>query len=77
MAFPQSVKDEAFSRSGGQCECQRSGHRHSGRCPTTLTQTSAQYHHKTAFAVGGRDVLSNCEVLCLSCHQQTESYGRH
>jgi 5-methylcytosine-specific restriction endonuclease McrA len=70
MAFPQSVKDDAYSRSGGQCECTRTSHpKHSpGRCPTQLTKTSGEYHHRTAVASGGDDTLSNCEYLCIPCH---------
>jgi len=74
MAFSESVKDEAFKRSGGRCECTRSSHdNHTGRCSTTITRHTAEYHHVTA---GGPDILSNCEALCKGCHKQTQSYGR-
>lgn len=79
MPFPESVKASAFRRSAGRCECQRTGpgHAHIGRCPILLTRATAQFHHITAQAVGGYDGLSNCEVLCETCHRQTASYGRH
>jgi 5-methylcytosine-specific restriction endonuclease McrA len=77
VAFPQEVKDKAFARSGGQCECVRQGHGHPRRCPKVLTRATAQFHHRHAEALGGSDALSNCEVLCLACHQATPSYGRH
>jgi 5-methylcytosine-specific restriction endonuclease McrA len=77
MPFPESVKDEAFKRAGGRCECKRSGHPHIGRCMIRLTPSTAQLHHITAQAVGGDDGISNCEVLCAHCHRLTDSYGRH
>ncbi|MBI4295039.1 MAG: HNH endonuclease [Chloroflexi bacterium] len=84
MPFPQSVKDEAFRHSGGRCECTRehpgriNAPHHGGRCPRPFSQYGGQWeaHHITAESVGGSDFLSNCEVLCLTCHQLTQSYGR-
>ena len=70
MAFSDSVKDEAFKRSGGRCECTRAHPSHSGRrCATTFTRHGRwEAHHKTAVASGGTDSLSNCEALCIPCH---------
>lgn len=78
MAFSEDVKVKAFKRSGGRCECRRKSHRHLlGRCMSPLlSRASAEFHHITAQAQGGSDGLSNCEVLCKSCHRQTASYGR-
>ena len=78
MAFSEEIKDQAYRRSGGQCECTRAHNTHQGRrCPTTFGRSATwEAHHKTAVSVGGNDGLSNCEVLCLACHKQTESYGR-
>ena len=77
MAFAESIKDEAFRRSGGQCECTRYSHSHFGRCPTKVTRYSPEYHHILSQDAGGSDGLSNCEVLCVTCHKQTASYGAH
>ena len=77
MAFPDSVKDQAFQRSGGRCECRRETHGHYGRCSTTVTRHGAQYHHIIAESKHGPDTLSNCEVLCVPCHKKTQSYGRY
>jgi 5-methylcytosine-specific restriction endonuclease McrA len=79
LAFSEATKDAAYARSGGRCECTRKDGLHQGypRCPTRVTRHGAQYHHKTAESVGGSDSLANCEVLCLSCHRATDSYGRH
>ena len=83
MPFPQSVKDRAFKRSGGRCECRRVSHDHRNRsrrrltrCPTTITSRNVQYHHVHAESLGGPDTLSNCEALCTPCHRGTRSYGR-
>lgn len=86
MAFPQSVVDQAFARSGGRCECARQhpgrieAPHHGSRCPRTFMRTgrgtSWEAHHITAESVGGSDTLSNCEILCITCHSLTQSYGR-
>lgn len=75
MPFSDNVKDQAFRRSGGQCECRRSTHGHLGRCPTKISRHGAEYHHVVADSAGGADTLSNCEALCVSCHRKTQSYG--
>jgi 5-methylcytosine-specific restriction endonuclease McrA len=77
MPFSPNTKAQALRLSGHRCECTRLGHGHSGRCRTSLGASTAQFHHKHAHALGGPDSLSNCEVLCASCHRQTGSYGRH
>jgi 5-methylcytosine-specific restriction endonuclease McrA len=74
MAFPQSVTDAAWRRSGGKCECTRAGCKHTGRCNTTLTKWHA--HHVVSQNAGGADTLANCEALCVPCHENTASYGR-
>ncbi len=74
--FTDSTKDAAFHLAGARCQCQRLGHGHTGRCTTALTASTARFHHITAQSAGGSDALSNCEVLCQPCHEQTASYGR-
>lgn len=68
MAFSEETKKAALKSAGNRCECKRLSHTHAGRCKTTLTKASAEFHHKTAVASGGSDALSNCEVLCRTCH---------
>ena len=78
MAFSEETKMAAFKRAGGQCECTRMSctiHREY-RCPTKLVNGRWHAHHKTAVASGGSDALSNCEALCIPCHEQTGTYGR-
>lgn len=84
MPFPQRVIEEAFVRSGGRCECHREhpgrteAPHHGARCPRTFTRYGGGFeaHHITAESAGGSDTLSNCEILCTTCHQLTQSYGR-
>ena len=88
MAFSDLTVRQAWARSGGRFECERASHGHgySGRCTQRLmwNQRGNDYssygweaHHKTAVSSGGSDTLSNCEILCMSCHKKTGSYGRH
>ena len=76
--FSQSVKDQAFARSGGRCECHREhtgkdAPHHGGRCPKTFTKYGTWHAHH--ISKDGPDTLSNCEALCIPCHQLTQSYG--
>lgn len=74
MAFSQETKDAAWRRAGGKCECTRiTCSHHAGRCNAGLSKWHA--HHRTAVTSGGSDELSNCEALCITCHQNTGSYG--
>ena len=78
MEFSEKVLREAFSRSGGRCECRRASHRHGDqRCPKTLAWTSHgkepegwEAHH---IAAEGPDTASNCEILCFSCLRATST----
>lgn len=78
MAFSEATKQAAFNRAGGQCECDRLSctvHR-TIRCGARLTGRW-HAHHKTAVSSGGDDSLSNCQALCIPCHEQTQTYGSH
>ncbi len=75
MPFPQSVRDAAYKRAGGKCECARKTcSHHTGRCNATL-YGKWEAHHITADSSGGPDTLSNCEALCEKCHKNTGSFG--
>ena len=75
MAFSEYVKIQAWKRANGRCE----------KCNKQLVWANHnegergawEAHHKTSVAVGGQDVLSNCKILCLECHKNTVTYGRH
>ena len=84
MAFTDEVVAQAFTRSGGRCECSRAACPHSGRCAKTFAkgdrarsdETGWQANHRTASSVREDDSLSNCEILCVPCHKRTGTYGR-
>lgn len=74
MAFPKETKNEAYFRAKGKCECKRADCGHKGRCDKGLA-SGWHAHHVTSEKAGGSDGLSNCEALCIPCHQNTQSYG--
>lgn len=76
MPFSETVKEQAFARTGGRCECTRlhtgvTGVLHQGtRCPTTFQKGGGwEVRHKVAELAGGFNTLENCEVLCTTCYQ--------
>lgn len=84
--FPREVADKAFDRAQGYCECTRKECNHprpwlSARCTNLVVRASRgsevsggwEAHHKNR---NGEEILSNCEVLCQTCHKQTSSYGQ-
>jgi hypothetical protein len=76
MAFSQEVKDQAWRRAGGKCECTRETcPEHTGRCNAALTAGKWHAHHIVSEDADGPDTLSNCEALCVPCHENTVSYG--
>lgn len=77
MPFSESTKAEILANAGSRCECTRQCAHHLGRrCNTYLTAGNWEAHHKTAESVGGKDVTSNGEALCVPCHKNTQSFGR-
>lgn len=77
MAFSEETKAQILRNAGNKCECTRQCSYHKGRrCNAALYTGTGNWnaHHKTAVASGG-DTASNGEAFCLSCHQNTETYG--
>lgn len=80
MGFDEETIKKAWARSGGKCECNRTGCGHKGRCSKLLLFSSrgkeSEYgweaHHINS---NGPDTLDNCEILCQRCHKNTGSYG--
>jgi len=69
--FPDSVKKQALERAKYRCECTRKTcDHHSGRCPR---KSDLEAHHRIQAVP---NILSNCEILCHDCHENTHSYGR-
>ena len=56
--FPKSVRRQAFERAKGRCE----------RCGSHLTPGNYHYDHLLPDALGGKNNLANCRVLCSNCH---------
>ena len=86
MTFPKTVIDESWLRAtgneGGQwayCECERKTHGHDGKCGKRVAWNSRgrqapgawEAHHKWPKKAGGKDITSNCEILCWECHKDT------
>jgi len=77
MAFSQTVKDQAYRRAGGKCECEMkncSKHRSGSRCNASLAN-GWHAHHIHSQAANGPDTLSNCLAMCVACHENTRTYG--
>ena len=75
MLFEDSVRQQAFKRSGGKCECasqhegERSPH-HGGKCPRAFFEVWGwEVNHITTEERGGKSTLENAQVLCLECYQ--------
>jgi 5-methylcytosine-specific restriction endonuclease McrA len=82
MSFPQDVINAAWKRAGGRCECKRQCPEHLGRrCNKELDPKNNvsgkkwHAHHIVSQEAGGSDTLENCEILCIKCHENTQSYG--
>ena len=81
MPFPETVKDAAYLRSGGRCECTRqhggrSALHSGGRCPSQFGRIRGwEAHHIVDEAMGGDNTLSNCQSLCIACHDLTQLLG--
>lgn len=69
MAFSESIKEEAFSRSDARCECKRDlcATHYLSRCPTKLNPNNAVFIRKKQMTLGDPDTLHNCEVVCEYC----------
>jgi hypothetical protein len=66
MVFSVNVRDEAFTRCRGRCECRKPLHAHkSGRCHHGVTRHTAFYH--AISDQGQADLAGNCRVLCAHC----------
>lgn len=56
--FTKATKLDAFTRSGGRCQC----------CTAKLFAGNIDYHHDTECTYGGGNDIGNCIVLCRACH---------
>jgi len=84
--FPDEELKKALKRADGRCECTRTNpdclKRHDRvRCSVrglTLGNQGTKWHahHRFSQDEGGKDIASNCEILCIPCHKATRTYGR-
>lgn len=65
--FSKAVQRAAFHRAQGHCEGQLAD---GERCPCSLTPAKFAYDHIVPDALGGKPILSNCQVLCMLCHAE-------
>lgn len=79
MPFSKEVIEQAWARSGGQCECERQ-YLHIGRCSRKLSFNKRglysldgweAYHLVPEFR-GGKDTIENCEILCMICYERAK-----
>jgi hypothetical protein len=75
MAFSEATRAEAKRLAGGRCQCEMSVCGHRGKCGDPLGN-NWHAHHRTSVAAGGSDALSNCQPMCIPCHERTRTYGR-
>lgn len=75
MEFSKEVRDGAYERADGQCECARSACGHIGRC-WRLLGDGWGVHPKVPQSQGGAATLDNCEALCATCLRNTRSYRK-
>ena len=76
--FSDAIVEQAWTRSGGKCECERVTHGHTGRCNKTLLKSfrgdrDSSYgwepHSKSGLHL---DIASDCQILCWNpCHKST------
>src|SRR5215468_9000848 len=63
MPFSDRVKRQAWERCQHRCEI----------CTAWLISGKFEYDHLKPRWLGGEDILSNCRVLCINCHDDKTS----
>ena len=56
--FSKEVQRQAYARANGSCEA----------CSAQLSAGNTQYDHRIPWATSRDSSLSNCQVLCKTCH---------
>ena len=75
--FSESLIEQAWQRSGGECECWKESHGHIGTCNKMLMKTyrgdrSSAYGWE-AYSISGQylDEMSDIEILCWDpCYKE-------
>jgi hypothetical protein len=76
MTVSTDTRQRLYQRAGGRCECTMSvcsHHKAGTRCPHKLNP-GWEAHHRSA---SGPDNLGNLIAMCVTCHKNTRTYGRH
>ena len=73
MPFSETVVKQAWQDAGEKCEGCKKALRWSSQGTDSVWGWEA--HHIHSVSSGGHDGLSNCKILCISCHQKTKTYG--
>ena len=58
--FDKKTRELAWDRANGHCEI----------CTAPFAGRRPDYHHLIPAALGGDNSLSNCRVICSSCHRE-------
>ncbi len=77
MTISAETRSRLYSRAQAQCECMMNTcirHRGGTRCPHGLSPGRWEVHHKVA---GGSDTLGNLLAMCVTCHKNARTYGKH
>ena len=75
--FSDTVVEQAWQRSGGNCECTRTTHGHTGRCNKMITKgrrgDRGNIFYWEVRSISGlyKDSASDCQILCRECHYAT------
>lgn len=78
--FTEETIKEAWDNSQGYCQCERTTHGHTGKHLKMLMWNSqritASNFSWVAHHIGdpSDNSLSNCEIICCSCHSQIAPY---
>jgi 5-methylcytosine-specific restriction enzyme A len=56
--FSKEVQRQSYARANGSCEA----------CSAQLSAGNIQYDHRIPWATGRDSSLSNCQILCKTCH---------
>lgn len=71
--FADFTVQQAFARAEGKCE--RCGYPLSAQNRGAENPNGWEAHHIISLTSNGSDALSNCKILCVSCHKKTKTYG--
>lgn len=75
MGFSEQMRRVIFDKANGECE--KCGKKLAFENHKEGEWGAWEAHHKTALSSNGSDNPSNGMALCLKCHKETRTYGKH